>query len=107
MKEQKIKAVKTPSGRYEYNDDNVLRYAGKTREHFNIVCARVSTQKQKTDLTNQIEKLETFCARGIKTDFVFKDIAGGIQFQKIKGRDRGPVYPALQITDLLKVSNNQ
>ncbi|MCP4111397.1 MAG: IS607 family transposase [Desulfobacteraceae bacterium] len=85
VKQQKIRAVKTPSGRYEYNDDDVLKYAGKTREHFNIIYARVSTQKQKTDLMNQVEKLETFCAaKGIKIDFVFKDIASGINYDNRK-----------------------
>ncbi len=85
VKEQKIRVVKTSNGRYVYNDDDVLRYAGKTREYFNIIYAGVSTQKQKTDLINQIEKLETFCAaKGIKTDFVFKDIASGINYDNRK-----------------------
>jgi len=41
--------------------------------------ARVSTTKQKKDLENQIENLKTFClGKGYTIDFVFSDIASGM-----------------------------
>jgi predicted site-specific integrase-resolvase len=85
VKKGKVRVVKTPSGWYDYNESDVLKYAGKKREQWNIIYARVSTAKQKTDLNNQIEKLETYCsANGIIINKSFKDIASGISFDKRK-----------------------
>ncbi len=72
VKNGKIRAEKTPGGRYVYNDDDVLKYAGKKREQLNVIYARVSTAKQKADLENQISHAENYCAaKGYKTIKLF------------------------------------
>ncbi len=81
VKQGKFRVTVKPSGQYDYNPDDVYCYIGKTRQNLNIIYARVSTPKQKVDLTHQIEMLETFClAQGIKIDHVFSDVASGINF---------------------------
>jgi predicted site-specific integrase-resolvase len=85
VKQGKIRVVVKPSGQYDYNPDDVYRYIGKIRQNLNIIYARVSTPKPKTDLTRQIDTLESFClAQGIKVDKVFSDVASGINFEKRK-----------------------
>jgi len=53
VKPGKIKACRKPNGQYDYNPDDVYKYVGKKRRNLNIIYARVSTSKQKTDLTRQ------------------------------------------------------
>jgi putative resolvase len=85
VKQGKIRVIVKSSGQYDYNPDDVYQYLGKTRKNLNIIYARVSTPKQKADLTRQIETLENFClAQGIKIDKVFSDIASGINARKTK-----------------------
>jgi len=85
VKQGKISAIKQPNGRYIYNAEDVYKHVGKKRCNLNLIYARVSTPKQKADLTHQIEMLESFCfAQGIKIDQVFSDIASGINFEKRK-----------------------
>ncbi len=81
VKDGRIKAVKTPCGWYDYDDESVLEYMGRKREQLHIIYARVSTAEQKADLSNQIAQLENWCAvKGYKTDMTFSDIASGIDF---------------------------
>lgn len=50
-----------------------------------MIYARVSTAKPKTYLSNQISRLENYCAaQGVKIDQNFSDIASGINFSKRK-----------------------
>ncbi len=85
VKQGKISVTKQPNGRYISNAEDVYKYVGKKRHNLNIIYARVSTSKQKPDLTRQIETLENFClAQGIKVDQVFSDVASGINFEKRK-----------------------
>ena len=49
------------------------------------IYARVSTQKQKSDLQNQIDMLKQFCfVNGYTISKVFSDVASGISFEKRK-----------------------
>ena len=50
-----------PTGRYEYNDEDVYRFLNKDVKRKNVIYGRVSTSKQKKDLDNQIEMLKTYC----------------------------------------------
>jgi putative resolvase len=85
VKQGKINVTKQPNGRYIYNAEDVYKYVGKKRCNLNIIYARVSTSKQKADLTRQIETIENFCLfQGIKIDQVFSDVASGINFEKRK-----------------------
>lgn len=81
----RIKATKLFNGRYEYDDDSV--YALLNHDLPRKVClyARVSTQKQKVDLDNQVSLLKNFCFQnGICINAIYTDIASGIDFEKRK-----------------------
>ena len=77
-----IKTELLPSGRYIYDSKSVYSLInGGTRKTY--IYARVSTQKQKEDLNNQIELIKQYCfSKGIKVDGIYKDIASGISFEK-------------------------
>ncbi len=83
VKQGKFRVIVKPSGQYDYNPDDVYRYIGKTRQNLNVIYARVSTPKQKADLTRRLSTLEAFClAQDLKVDRVFSDIASGINERK-------------------------
>lgn len=63
----------------------MFKLLNKGEERKTYLYARVSTAKQKSDLQNQIEALQTFTLRqGYKVDGVFQDVASGISFEKRK-----------------------
>ena len=81
LKSGKIKSV-LRNGRHDYDNKTVFALINKTEKQ-NYIYARVSTQKQKNDLLNQIEKLKSFCyAKGIIINGIYKDIGSGISFEK-------------------------
>lgn len=85
----KIKALKLPNGRYEYEEESVYRYllesTGKPPGRKTVIYARVSTPRQKRDLINQIEVAKSFCiARGWKIDGIYKDVASALNFDARK-----------------------
>lgn len=83
VKKKEIRVVSLPNGTYDYNDDDVYRKAGLTSERMNVVYARVSTAKQKTDLENQEKTLIDYCNKnGIKVSKSYKDVASGMNFDR-------------------------
>lgn len=85
VKKGVIKAQKLENGRLNYDKESIYRYVGKEIDKMNIIYARVSTTKQKADLSNQIDGLEKFClANGYKIHKTFKDVGSGINFEKRK-----------------------
>lgn len=81
VKKKEILAVSLPNGTYDYNDDDVYRKAGLASEMMNVVYARVSMAKQKTDLENQEKTLIEYCNKnGIKVSKSYKDVASGMNF---------------------------
>jgi putative resolvase len=61
VKQGKVRVLTKPNGQYIYNVSDVYKYAGKQeRQNLNLIYARVSTKKQKTDLSNQINRLENY-----------------------------------------------
>ena len=83
VKNKEIRVVELPNGFYDYNDDDVYRKAGLAVERLNVTYARVSTAKQKTDLTNQEQTLISYCNKnGIKVNKSYKDIASGMNFDR-------------------------
>ncbi len=85
VQEGKIRVTKLPNGYYEYNDEDVYKFINKDIRRQTVIYARVSTNKQKKDLENQIELLKTFCVNsGIQINAVYQDIASGISFEKRK-----------------------
>jgi len=77
-----IEATKLPNGYYDYHDDSVYSFLGKA-DRINIIYARVSTYKQKTDLKRQINKLSSYCEKNdIDIDHIYSDISSGIDFDR-------------------------
>ena len=78
-----VKVTQLPNGYYDYDDDSVLAVAGITAERGSAVYARVSTQKQKNDLQNQIDTVMHFAnERGYKVTKVYSDIASGLSYDR-------------------------
>ena len=80
-----LKVEKLPNKQYNYNEHSVYKILNKDIPRKTVIYARVSTQKQKKDLENQILLLKQFCfSNGIKLSGVYSDVASGISFAKRK-----------------------
>ena len=85
VKEGIIQTTVMPNGRYDYDYDSVYKLFNKGVKRKTYIYARVSSNKQKKDLENQIELLKQFCfSNGYCVNKVFSDIASGINFEKRK-----------------------
>jgi predicted site-specific integrase-resolvase len=83
VKNKEIRVVELPNGFYDYNDEDVYRKAGLADERYNVIYARVSTPKQKTDLQNQVKTLTEYCNRnGVKVSKSYQDVASGMNFDR-------------------------
>ncbi|WP_367699246.1 IS607 family transposase [Helicobacter pylori] len=83
VKSGKIRVKQEPNGYYIYNDSDVYSLAGIEDGRLNVVYARVSTQKQKQDLQNQIENCISFInAKGISVDNIYSDIKSGMSLDR-------------------------
>ena len=81
-KEGKIKATKMDNGYYDYDEQSVMKIINKD-VRYNVIYARVSTYKQKTDLENQINKLSTYCnTNNIIINKIYSDINSGIDLDR-------------------------
>jgi predicted site-specific integrase-resolvase len=79
-----IKSTKLDNGYYDYDEQSVLKFIKKDNR-INVIYARVSTYKQKNDLINQINKLETFCLdNDIIIDSIFSEISSGLDLDRIE-----------------------
>ena len=79
----KIRAVKTPSGRWMIPESEVERIIGgkvEAKEVRAVIYARVSSSDQKSGLERQIQYLTQYCsAKGYKVVDVLSDIASGLK----------------------------
>ncbi|WP_367687963.1 IS607 family transposase [Helicobacter pylori] len=83
VKSGKIRVKQEPNGYYIYNDSDVYSLAGIEDGRLNVVYARVSTQKQKQDLQNQIENCISFInAKGISVYSIYSDIKSGMSLDR-------------------------
>lgn len=83
VKNKEIRVVELPNGFYDYNDEDVYRKAGLADERYNVIYARVSTPKQKTDLQNQVKTLTEYCNKnGVKVSKSYQDVASGMNFDR-------------------------
>lgn len=79
----KISVKKLPNGFYDYLDDDVFDIAHITKHRSCVIYARVSTQKQKKDLQNQIDTIRNFAnSHGYVVENVYSDIASGLNFDR-------------------------
>lgn len=80
-----IKATQLPNGHFDFDADSVYRLKNRNQPRQTILYGRVSTYKQKRDLSNQMQTLENFAMkRGYQIDQIYSDIASGISFQQRK-----------------------
>lgn len=79
-----IKATLQTNGDYDYDEESVLTKSGiDTTLRKCIIYGRVSTQKQKKDLENQLQILTEFAnSNGYCVDKVYSDIASGLTFDR-------------------------
>ena len=83
VKTGKIEVTLLPNGFYDYNEDSVFAAAKISAERDSVVYARVSTQKQKKDLENQIETISEYANKnGYKISKVYSDIASGLNYDR-------------------------
>ena len=83
VKEGKLKVTTLPSGFYDYDEDSVLSLAKISTDRKCAVYARVSTQKQKKDLENQISTIIEYANKnGYFVDKVYSDIASGLNYDR-------------------------
>jgi len=85
VKEKRIKVIKLPNGRYDYDRDSIYEIVMNGVKRKTYIYARVSTSKQKKDLENQIELLKQFCfSNGYVINGIYSDIGSGLSFEKRK-----------------------
>ena len=83
-KDNIIKSNKLSNGYYDYDEQSVLQFIKKDNR-INVLYARVSTYKQKNDLNNQIEKLQTYCTTyNINFEHIYSEISNGIDLDRIE-----------------------
>lgn len=72
-----------PNGMYNYNEDDVFKLANIATDRKCVLYARVSTQKQKKDLQNQIATIREFANKnGYSVENVYSDIASGLNYDR-------------------------
>ena len=83
VKEGKLRAIKINKTKLDYNEDDVFELAGIKNRSKAVIYARVSTQKQKSSLQNQIDTLLQYAnSNGFEIDKIYKDIASGLNFDR-------------------------
>lgn len=83
VRDKKIRVEKINDYHLIYNDDDVYKMAGINPNRKAVIYARVSTNKQKQDLENQIDIIRQYAnSNGYVIDNVYKDIASGLSFDR-------------------------
>jgi len=81
-KDGKIKTTKLDNGYYDYDEQSVFKIMKKDTR-VNIIYARVSTYKQKKDLSNQIKYIQDYCTlNNIEISHTYSDISSGIDLDR-------------------------
>jgi len=62
-----------PNGYYDYNDEDVHKLLNNDVKRKTVLYARVSTDEQKKDLENQIERMRQWC---FMNGYTINDIFG-------------------------------
>jgi predicted site-specific integrase-resolvase len=82
VKSGTIGVTELPNGRYDYNEQDVYKFLNKDCSRKTVIYARVSTNKQKKDLQNQVDMLKQFCfSNGYIINGIYFDVASGISFE--------------------------
>lgn len=82
VKKNLIKATLMPNGYYNYDDKSVYEFS-HNHSRINVIYARVSTYKQKNDLTTQINNIKKYCTdNNFLISSVFSEISSGIDLDR-------------------------
>lgn len=82
VKSGKITATKRKNGFYDYDDKSVFAFLNSD-PRINVIYSRVSTYKQKPDLSNQVDSIIDYCnSHNISYGKIFKDISSGLDFDR-------------------------
>jgi len=85
IKRGELKPYITPSGQYRFTEEHVKQVLGveEKRNGKTVIYARVSTQKQKEYLQNQVEVCKQFLAsKGLQVDEIITDVASSFNFKR-------------------------
>lgn len=83
VKYGKLKVIRKDNGQYEYDEKSVYKFLNQDIERKTVIYARVSTNKQKQDLENQISMLKQYAfMQGLTVNAIYQDVASGISFEK-------------------------
>ena len=83
VKDGRLKVTLLSNGFYDYDEDSVFSLAKISTNRKCVVYARVSTQKQKKDLENQISVITEYANKnGYQVDKVYSDIASGLNYDR-------------------------
>jgi len=83
VKNGKLKAIKMPNGRYDYDENSVCKLIKCDNNRHNAIYCRVSTSGQKKDLESQIKAVENYCKDNNINDYkVYSEIKSGINFER-------------------------
>lgn len=83
LKKGYIDGYQKDNGQYEYDSNSVYKYLNKHKTRLNVIYARVSTSKQKNDLSNQINFIESYMIKnGTSVDKVYSDVSSGMNYDR-------------------------
>ncbi len=85
IKRGELKPYITPSGQYRFTEEHVKQVLGieEERNGKTVIYARVSAQKQKEYLQNQVEVCKQFLAsKGLQVDEIITDVASSFNFKR-------------------------
>jgi predicted site-specific integrase-resolvase len=78
-----ISVVEKPNGQYDYIDNSVYSLLTKNNKRSTAIYCRVSTNKQKNDLTNQVNFVEKYLENnGIRFNLKYVEVGSGVTFNR-------------------------
>jgi putative resolvase len=82
VKNGSIKYTVLPNGYYNYDEKSVFSFKNKIIRS-NVIYSRVSTFKQKNDLSTQTKNIEKYCNdNSIQIETIYSEIASGLDFDR-------------------------
>jgi len=78
-----ISVIEKPNGQYDYIDDSVYSLLTKNKKRSVAIYCRVSTNKQKNDLINQVNFVEKYLeTNGIGFNLKYVEVGSGVTFNR-------------------------
>jgi predicted site-specific integrase-resolvase len=81
-KDGTLKSIQLDNGYFDYDEKSVYNLLKKDERH-DVIYARVSTYKQKTDLNTQINKIQSYCTdNNIQIKLIYSEISSGLDLDR-------------------------